>query len=60
VESFPKALNLNVKGKDIFAIAVNVVSLIEQDDRVLQIDLQLLSKLGRQKVLVGNHHDIGA
>ena len=60
MESAPEVFHLDVEREHIFAHAVDVVGLIEQDDRVFQIQLHLASNLTIEQVLVRDYDDISA
>ena len=59
MESAPEIFDLDIEREHIFAHAVDVVGLIEQDDRVFQIQLHLASNLPIKQVLVWDYDDIG-
>ena len=59
-ESLPELLYLDFKWKDLFAVSVDVVGFVKDDDRIVQIDLQLLPYLRGQDVLVRQNHNVSS
>jgi hypothetical protein len=49
---------MNFEAQNVLAIAINVVSFIEDNHGILQIDLQSLSKLWIKDVLIRHNYNV--
>jgi altronate dehydratase len=58
-ESIPSPLNLNFKRVNVLTSRINIVCLVENQNRIRQLQLQFLSYLSVDHVVVGQEHNVG-